>query len=220
MPDLLHDLTAQLAGMLDSPWLWVVVFLVSGLDALLPFMPSESTIIAVGVFAFGDPAMLVLLIGVGAVGAFAGDCLGYLIGRMAGPRVLRGLQRWHRGQRTQQWATNQFAHRGPLLVATSRYVPGARVTTMLTAGILRYPVRRFLLADAAGVTIWAAYAALIGYLGGAAFADHPLYGIILGLAVGLLIALLIELGRWLLARRAAGRSATRTETAKTAGLPR
>jgi membrane-associated protein len=37
----------------DSPWVLVVVFLVAGLDALLPLMPSESTVVAVAVVAAG-----------------------------------------------------------------------------------------------------------------------------------------------------------------------
>ncbi|HEY0495636.1 MAG TPA: DedA family protein, partial [Kutzneria sp.] len=36
------DLVRELAA---SPWLWVAVFLIAGLDALLPFMPSETTVV-------------------------------------------------------------------------------------------------------------------------------------------------------------------------------
>ena len=36
-----------------GPWVLAVVFVVAGLDALLPFMPSESTVVTCGVAAAG-----------------------------------------------------------------------------------------------------------------------------------------------------------------------
>ncbi|MDT4994928.1 MAG: hypothetical protein QOH97_4820 [Actinoplanes sp.] len=42
---MLHHLDA-VAG---SPWTLVVVFAVAGLDAVLPFMPSETTVVAAAV---------------------------------------------------------------------------------------------------------------------------------------------------------------------------
>jgi membrane-associated protein len=56
-----------------SPWVLAIVFLVAGLDAILPFMPSESTVVACGVAAAntGRP-LLSLLIVVSACGAYAG----------------------------------------------------------------------------------------------------------------------------------------------------
>jgi hypothetical protein len=44
MPHFIHALAA-------GPCVLVLVFAVSGLDAVLPFMPSESTVVAVGVLA-------------------------------------------------------------------------------------------------------------------------------------------------------------------------
>ncbi|MQA08338.1 MAG: DedA family protein [Pseudonocardiaceae bacterium] len=201
MLEFLHDTTTLLAGLLDSPWLWAIVFVVSALDALLPFMPSEATVITVGVLVHPHWTWLTLLVVLAAAGAFAGDCLGYLIGRRAGPRVLEWLRRSARGREAQLWANRQFASRGSLVIAVGRYLPGVRVSSMLTAGILRYPLRRFLPADAAGVLIWAVYAALIGYLGGATFAERPLYGLAVAFALALVLGALIELGRRLLARR-------------------
>ncbi|NBH09672.1 DedA family protein, partial [Amycolatopsis sp. SID8362] len=81
--ELLGQVTELLRGALGSPWLWVVVFAVSGLDALLPFMPSETTVVTVAVLLGPDPAQLTLLAAVAAGGAWAGDCLGYAVGRSA-----------------------------------------------------------------------------------------------------------------------------------------
>ncbi|MCZ1010343.1 hypothetical protein O1L68_30310 [Streptomyces lydicus] len=89
----LDQLTEPLQGMLGSPWLWLVILLVSGLDALLPFMPSETTVVLVAVLIGPDLPLLALLAGVAAAGALAGDCLGYAVGRYAGPRAVARLLR-------------------------------------------------------------------------------------------------------------------------------
>ncbi|MCO8270438.1 hypothetical protein M1L60_07495 [Actinoplanes sp. TRM 88003] len=57
-----------------SPSILAVVFVVAGLDALLPFMPSESTVLACGVAAAstGRPHVALLIL-VAAAGAWLGD---------------------------------------------------------------------------------------------------------------------------------------------------
>ncbi|MFD2397543.1 DedA family protein [Prauserella oleivorans] len=139
MFELLHDLTAVLQSQLDSPWLWLVVFVVAGLDALLPFMPSETTVITVAVLLGPDVGGLALLTVVAAVGALAGDCFGHGIARGAGPRTLTRLQRTERGRRRYAWAREQLDRHGAVLVIAGRYVPGGRVASALATGSLRYP---------------------------------------------------------------------------------
>lgn len=203
MLDVLNRLTDVLHGLLDSPWLWAVVLLVSALDALLPFMPSETTVIIVGVLVVPDLTKLAMLIMIAAVGAWAGDCLSYLIGRQSGPAVLARLARGERGAAQYQWAHTQLLRHGTVLLLAGRYLPGVRAVTMLSAGALRFPVRQFLLTDALGAGVWAAYAALVGYVGGTAFQDHPVYGMLLAFAIGLTVATLVEVGRRVAGRRRA-----------------
>lgn len=97
--ELLGQVTELLRDALGSPWLWVLVFAVAGLDALLPFMPSETTVVTVAVLLGPDPAQLTLLAAVAAGGAWAGDCLGYAVGRAAGPQAIARLQRGPDGRR-------------------------------------------------------------------------------------------------------------------------
>jgi len=192
---LVDQAAAQLSGLVGGPWLWIVVFLVAGLDALLPFMPSEGTVIVVAVLVAASPTRLALLVAVAAVGALAGDCLGYAVGRWAGPRLVSWLRRGARGRRMHEWATDQLRLRGAAVILAARYLPGGRVATMLTAGALGYPSRRFLTVDALATTLWAGYATAIGFAGGAAFTTNPAAGLLLALGIGLLTAAMIELGR-------------------------
>jgi membrane protein DedA with SNARE-associated domain len=201
MFDLLGTIADVLHGMIDSPWLWVVVFAVAGLDALLPFMPSETTVVIVGVLIAPDPDLLVLLILVAATGAFAGDYLAYTIGRHCGRRVIAWLMRSDQGRHRHHLAQKLLSRHGSMLIIAGRYIAGVRSVTMMTAGMLRYPTRQFLLTDATAATIWAIYAALIGYIGGAAFEDNPIKGMLLAFGIGLVLAGLIEVARRIAARR-------------------
>ncbi|MBB4686638.1 membrane protein DedA with SNARE-associated domain [Amycolatopsis jiangsuensis] len=199
--ELLEQVTGLLRGALGSPWLWALVFAVAGLDALLPFMPSETTVVTVAVLLGPDPGRLALLTVAAATGAWAGDCLGYAVGRAAGPRALARLQRGPSGRQRYEWASTQVRRQAPLLIIAARYLPGGRVASALANGSLGYPLRRFVPLDALGATLWAVYSALIGLAGGAAFADRPVHGLLLSFALALALVTLIEFGRRLRARR-------------------
>jgi membrane-associated protein len=177
MPEYLQTLIA-------SPWVLVVVFAVAGLDAILPFTPSETTVIAVGVgaAASGQPR-LILLIVAAAAGAYTGDRLSYLIGRRATGAVAVRLARLRRGQVAHDWAHRLMHRRGGLLIVFARYVPGGRSATAFTAGIVGYPVSRFRWYTGIAVIIWASTAAMLGYVGGAVFAANPLIGLGMAWAV-------------------------------------
>lgn len=193
--ELLEYVTELLRGTLGSPWLWVIVFLVSGLDALLPFMPSETTVITVAVLTVPDLPQLTMLAVVAALGAWLGDCLGYSVGRGAGPRALARLQRGPEGVRRYEWAKIQVERNAVLLILAARYLPGGRVASGLANGSMGYPPRKFVPLDALGASVWAVYSVLIGLVGGATFVDEPEKGLLLSFTLGLLLVGAIEIGR-------------------------
>jgi membrane protein DedA with SNARE-associated domain len=82
--------------------------------------------------------------------------------------------------------------RSATVIVVSRFVPGGRTATMLSAGLVGLPWRRFVLFDVAAAVVWAAYASLIGLVGGKAFADRPLHALLLAFGLAAALALLIE----------------------------
>ncbi len=210
MLELLSRMTDFLQGLLPSPWLWVVVLVVSALDGLLPFMPSDTTVILVGVLVAPDPLRLILLIVVATVGCVLGDVLSYLIGRYSGTAVLDRFTREEKGRKRREWAVSRLHRHGTLLILLGRYIPAGRVATMITAGALRYPTRTFLLTEIIAAIVWATFFALLGYAGGASFQHHPALGMLMAFGTVLILAALLELGRRLVARRRAGVQAVRS----------
>ncbi|MFC0544821.1 DedA family protein [Kutzneria chonburiensis] len=181
------ELVRELA---NSPWLWTAVFFIAALDALLPFMPSETTVVLVGVLVAPSATGLIQLILVAAAGAFAGDVAAFYLGRTTGNAVLTRLTRRERGVQAREWAHQQLIRRGRLLIVFGRYVPGGRAATLATAGALGFSPSWFLPPEVAGVLLWGTQAALVGFVGGTAFQDQPL----LGMAVSYGFVILVVVG--------------------------
>lgn len=192
MLDLLVDL---LHTTITSPWVYLVLFAFSAIDGFFPVVPSESLVITAGVFAAGGEPALGAVIAVAAAGAFAGDHVSYLIGRKAGARLLDRIPGGSRKRRPFDWASATLHERGGLVLVICRYVPGFRTATTVTVGAVRYPPHRFSVFDALATCSWALYSGLIGYVGGRAFEQDPIKGLLLGLGIALTITVLVEATR-------------------------
>ncbi len=184
-----------------SPWVYGVVFALAALDAFLPIVPSEATLITAGVFAASGEPNVLLVILAGGAGAMLGDHISYLIGRAGGENIIRRIPEGTRRARTFERVRELlFAHGGVALVI-ARYIPGGRTAITLTCGAIGYPRRRFTAFDAIACFSWAAYTTLLGFVGGSAFQDHPIQGLALGFGIALLLAGVAELIQWLRHRR-------------------
>jgi membrane-associated protein len=175
---------------------YLIAVLVPALDALLPWLPSESVIIALGAVTAGstDPRIGVLVV-LAAFGAFLGDNAAYLVGKRFGPAVDRRLFRGEKGTRRRAWAERSLGHYGMRLIILCRFIPGGRTAVTLTCGVIGYPRRRYLTATACAGILWASYAFFLGRLGGQVFEDQLWIGLLLGLGLGLAVSVLIEISR-------------------------
>jgi membrane-associated protein len=206
MVELLNGIIEVLRGTLDSPWLWLIVFAVAALDAILPFMPSETTVVTVAVLLGPDLPKLTLLTLVATGGAVVGDCVSHEIGRRAGPAILGFLLgRTGRGGRTARydWARAQVNRHRVLLIVAGRYLPGGRVASGLATGGMGVSRLEFAALDLLGASIWAVYSVCVGCVGGTSFTGEPGKGLLLSFAIGLLLVLIIGVVGRLCSRHAA-----------------
>jgi membrane protein DedA with SNARE-associated domain len=118
-------------------------------------IPEEVGIIAAGVWA-ADGAMLFWLGLLACLfGCIVGDSIMYAIGYRFGKSVLRqhpmftGFLTPERERHIEQL----IRRRGAAVLFTSRFLVGVRGPVYLTAGILHFPYRRFLLTDLVCATI-------------------------------------------------------------------
>jgi membrane protein DedA with SNARE-associated domain len=181
-------------------WSYPLVFAVSYLDAIIPIVPSETIVITAGVLSSSGDMSLPLVIVFAAAGAFLGDNTAYLIGRHFGDPIKRRFFSSDKAKRRLGWADRQLQERGGEIIVVARFIPGGRTAVTLSAGGLKMPWKRFATFDAVAVTVWASYAALLGYIGGKRFEDAPWKGLIVALSLAFAVAGGVELVRWLMRR--------------------
>ena len=186
----------------DSAISYLVALVLPALDAIIPVLPSETAVIALGVATAGsaDPR-IALLVAFAAAGAFLGDNLGYLLGRHFGPAVQRRFFATTKGMKTRAWAERSLGRFGMQLIIACRFIPGGRTAVTLTCGLTGYPRRRFIVATAAAAVIWALYAFFIGRIGGQAFEDKPWAGLLVACGGTIAISAAVEGIRRLRGRR-------------------
>jgi membrane-associated protein len=178
-----------------SPWTYAVILAVAALDAVLPLVPSEATVISAGVLAGAGDLQLAFVIAAGAAGAYAGDSSAYWLGRGLDERLERRLFRGAKGAERRAWAEGALDRHGGPLIFGARFIPGGRTATTVTAGALTMRWARFAAFAAVAAVGWASYAALLGYIGGRAFEDNPLWGLLVGFGIAAVTFLVVELVR-------------------------
>jgi membrane-associated protein len=110
----------------DSAISYAIAIIIPALDAILPVLPSETVIIALGVAtASSTDPRIALLVACSAVGVFLGDNLCYLLGRRFGPRAERRFFRGGKGMQRRAWAERSLERYGMPLIVICRFIPAA-----------------------------------------------------------------------------------------------
>jgi membrane protein DedA with SNARE-associated domain len=188
MTDWLVDVSA-------ARWFLLVIALIALFDSVIPAVPSETTVIIGGVAAGAGDQNLLLVILAGAIGAFLGDNLAYIIGnRLSGPIRRRAARRTSTAARL-EWAASQIRVRGGLLLVTARFIPGGRTALTISCGLTHQPRRWFIKWVGIAVTIWATYAAVLGAVFGRAFQDDHTTAFLVAFGTALAVNIAIEVIR-------------------------
>ncbi len=151
----------------------VMVFVECGL--FFPFLPGDTLLLSLGVFiatgdldVFGTPSLVELAIALVLLTAFAfaGNVVGYEIGRRIGPplyaREGRILKRKYFDQ-TEAF----FDKHGSKALVIGRFVPFVRTYITVVAGVTRMRRDKFLLWSLVGAVGWVLSITLLGYFLGA-----------------------------------------------------
>ncbi|GAA1629090.1 DedA family protein [Kribbella alba] len=207
MTELMEAARHLLGIAMASHWLLLILFLAAAIDAVFPVVPSEGLVVTAGMAAAAGHQNLLLVIVTAMVGSVIGECVCYLLGRGSGPALRRWLIRKDARQAMYERVSKALHTRGGLILMTVRYIPGARMVATLTAGATAYSFRKFLIFTIAGVTVAYTYVALLGYLGGDAFAHDSLKALAFSLGLAFGIGVVIETTRRIAGRRRSRRPA-------------
>jgi len=198
---ILDDVFDRLQDVSNSHWFYAIIAAIALLDSIIPIVPSETAVILGGIAAAQHHLNIWVVIGTGAFGALVGDNVAYSIGkRFSGP-----IQRWYNKKpkraRKLEWATNQLRTRGGSLLLTARFIPGGRTIITLTSGITNQKRWKFIFFVIIACSLWAGYAAGLGYLFGDRFEKGSKTALLLALGVALSLTVLIEIVRRKFRRR-------------------
>jgi membrane-associated protein len=154
-----------------SQFFWVsaaIVFIECGL--LFPILPGDSLLFAIGLFiSTGDFSMnLVVALLVLSVAAFAGNVVGYEIGRALGRPLYERDGRFLKKKYFDQ-SHEFFEKHGAKALVIGRFVPIVRTFITVVAGVSRMERRHFFVWSGVGAVLWVWVITLLGYFLGNSF---------------------------------------------------
>ncbi len=175
----------------------VIVFAECGL-LIGFFLPGDSLLFTAGLLVARDdikqPLWLVCVLI--CVAAIAGNQVGYLIGRKAGPAVFnRPDSRFFK----QEYVDKSYAffdRYGPRAIVLARFVPIVRTFITVTAGVGRMDYRTYTTYSVIGGVLWGAGVTILGFsLGNVEFVADHIELILIGIVLVSVIPIAIELLR-------------------------
>lgn len=159
-----------------------IVFIESGLLVGL-LLPGDSLLFTAGLLsASGTLPSLWILLATIPLAAIAGDQVGYMIGRRAGPAVFRRPEsRFFRAEYVDR-CQGYFERYGARTIVVARFVPIVRTLAPVMAGVGRMDYLTFLKWNVVGGVAWGVGITTLGYyLGQVAFVKNNLEPVILGI---------------------------------------
>lgn len=163
------DQVAQLIAQFS----YIAVFLLLIASGVGAPVSEELILIAGGVAIAKGGGSLPLMIGVGVVGTLCGDFILYSIGRKLGPRAMTS-KRFGKILTPERVARVEgyFLKYGAFTIFGAGFVAGLRAPTFLISGVIGYPKKKFVLADAACVALFVPAVTWLGYRFGLSILDN------------------------------------------------
>jgi membrane-associated protein len=148
------------------------------------FLPGDSLLFTVGLLIANDTLGQPLWVAVVAlcVAAIAGNQVGYLIGRKAGPAIFNRPESRFFKQEHVDRTYAFFDKYGARAIVLARFVPIVRTFITVIAGVGGMPYRRYTTYTVIGGALWAAGVTSLGYaLGDIAFVNEHIEAILIGI---------------------------------------
>jgi membrane-associated protein len=180
-------MTDLLTAMATPAWIYLAIFGLLTVDAMVPVVPIQAIMITSGALTVYGQLSLPAVIAVGALGMFTGDSIAFVLGRTAGhvgnhwlssrltklrnkfaPRQDDGEHHPSKTKRAAERFTRGLRRPGPLVLLLCRFVPGGRMAAGYHAGRSGYPIKLFIAYDGGAALAWATYGGLVGHIGGTA----------------------------------------------------
>lgn len=140
------------------------VFLETGV-IVLGFLPGDSLLFTVGLFTATGVIDVPIAVTVTLIflAAFAGDQMGFMIGRKIGPSIFKREKSRFFNPENVQRTHDFFEKHGPKAIIIARFLPVFRAFVPAAAGVGNMTYRRFVAYNAVGALLWGVGVTLLGY---------------------------------------------------------
>jgi membrane-associated protein len=165
-PEKVNEL-AQTFGWKLYPLLFAIIFAETGL-VLIPFLPGDSLLFAVGAVAAhpDSPISLVTMGVLLVIAAVAGDAVNYAIGYRVGPAVFSSEKSRLLNRRHLNEAHEFYEKYGGKTIILARFIPIIRTFAPFVAGIGKMDYFKFALYNVAGGASWVVLCLVAGWFFG------------------------------------------------------
>lgn len=181
-------------------WIYAILFLIIFVETgvvVMPFLPGDSLLFAVGMLAANPENGLNvwIVIGLLLIAAVAGDSLNYSIGKKFGMRVTK-IKLFGRQPVKQEHIdkTHSFYEKyGSKTIVIARFVPIVRTLAPFVAGIGRMNYGTFITYNVIGAILWVVGITLAGYfLGSFEWVQNNFSKIVMGIIVVSVLPIVYE----------------------------
>lgn len=162
--------------------------------SIIPVVPTGAAVSGAAVLARGEhPWELILVIAVGAAGAYSGDIVTYAVLHRAGAPLAQriGWLQKDDPQAALHRIRGSIEQHEIRTLLVSRLVPGGRVPVLVAAALGGYPWQRYVSAAVLATLLWSVTYTVIGIVGDSLFAD-PQAAIIAAVVGAVLVTLIAQ----------------------------
>jgi len=153
------------------------------------FLPGDTLLVVVGVFAAHGDLPLVWSMLVICIAAVLGDNTGYYIGKKSGPHIFKR----HKGllfrQEYVQRAEQFYEKHGGKTIIVARFFGYVRTMVPIIAGVAKMNQPKFIVYNIIGALLWTLFFVLLGYWVGEAAAEYIERYFVPSLILGMLVIL-------------------------------
>lgn len=162
---------------------------------IIGVLPSEAVVVTATLLAIDGDLLIPAIAAAAVIGALTGDNILYLLGRRYGDSVVDWMFRSARSRERLAWIRRQMHRHGSGIVVVGRMIPMGRTATMFAAGGLGIRWRRFIVADALGVMVWAGYWVGVTVVLGETFTQRQWLPILISVGIAVVVGLVVEVIR-------------------------
>jgi len=155
---------------LFGAWTYVIIFIIIFVETgfvIMPFLPGDSLIFAVGALSGGGYLNVWIAYFVLLAAAILGDTINYWLGHFFGPKVFKNENSKLFNKKYLDKTHAFYEKHGGKTIIIARFVPIVRTFAPFVAGIGAMNYKTFLAYNIVGAFIWVTSLTVIGYFFGA-----------------------------------------------------